>query len=147
MKIDRDAWIVLADGRKALIAQNVGTPLEPKLAVRNVVEAEPNPATHEQGTDRPGRSYDSSGSRRASFSQTDWHEQAEQEFAKRVAGELDNLSRTNAMRRLVLVAAPRSLAQLRLSLSPAVKDRTVSEIDKDLTNHPVAEVEKILAAL
>jgi protein required for attachment to host cells len=147
MKIDRDAWIVLADGRKALIAQNVGTPLEPKLAVRNVLEAEPNPATHEQGTDRPGRSYDSSGSRRASFSQTDWHEQAEQEFAKRVAGELENLSRTNALERLVVVAAPRSLAQLRSSLSPALKDRTIGEIDKDLTNHPVAEVEKILAAL
>jgi protein required for attachment to host cells len=147
MKIDRDAWIVLADGRKALIAQNVGTPLEPKLAVRNVLEAEPNPATHEQGTDRPGRSYDSSGSRRASFSQTDWQEQAEQEFAKRVAGELENLSRTNALERLVVVAAPRSLAQLRSSLSPALKDRTIGEIDKDLTNHPVAEVEKILAAL
>ena len=147
MKIDRDAWIVLADGRKALIAQNVGTPLEPKLAVRNVLEAEPNPATHEQGTDRPGRSYDSSGSRRASFSQTDWHEQAEQEFAKRVAGELEDLSRTNALERLVVVAAPRSLAYLRSSLSPSVKDRTVGEIDKDLTNHPVAEVERILAGL
>jgi protein required for attachment to host cells len=79
--------------------------------------------------------------------QTDWHARAETEFAKTVANALDRLCKDEDVRRLVLIAAPRTLADLRAALPPAVKNRTVSEVGKDLTNHPIAEVEKILAGL
>ena len=147
MKIERDAWIVLADGRKALIAQNVGTPLEPRLSIRRVLEAERNPPTHEQGTDRPGRSFDFASHRRSAVEQTDWHDQAEARFAKIVARELEKLCQSDGVDHLVLVAAPRALAHLRASMAASVKKKTVNEVDKDLTRHPVPEVEKILAAL
>jgi protein required for attachment to host cells len=139
--------VVLADGQKALIAQNAGTLFEPKLTVRTVLEAERNPATHEQGTDRPGRTFGSAGQPRSAVEQTDWHEQAETAFARKVAGELDALSRATEVGSLVLVAAPRTLANLRTAMTSELRNRTVSEIDKDLTNHPVPEVERILAAL
>ena len=147
MKIERDAWIVLADGRKALIAQNTGTPLEPKLTVREVIEAEPNPPTHEQGTDRPGRTHDSTSPGRSAMEQTDWHARAEADFAKTIAQAMEELCAANDAASLVLVAAPRALADIRAAMPVAVRARTVSEVDKDLTNHPVPEIEKILAGL
>ena len=147
MKIEHDAWVVVADGRKALFAQNVGALFEPKLAVRNVIEAEPNPPTHEQGTDRPGRSHDRTSPGRSAMEQTDWHAQAETEFAKTVAGALTDLCREKDVKQLILIAAPRALADLRNALPPAVRERTVREIDKDLTNHPIPRLEKVLADL
>lgn len=147
MKIEHDAWVVVADGRKALIAQNTGTLFEPKLAIRKVLEADPNPPTHEQGTDRPGRAHDRTSPSRSAVEQTDWHARAETEFARSVAEALNDLCEKKDVRSLVLVAAPRALADLRAALSPTVRGRTVSEVDKDLTNHPLAEVEKILAGL
>ncbi len=147
MKIEHGAWVVVADGRKALMAENVGTSFEPKLAMRKVLEAGPNPPTHEQGTDRPGRSHDRTSPGRSAVEQTDWHARAETEFAKSVAEALDGLCKAEGVKRLVLVAAPRTLADLRASISAAVRERTVKEVDKDLTNHPLSEVEKILAGL
>ena len=147
MKIEHDAWVVLADGRKALFAQNVGTPFEPKLARRKVMEAERNPPNREHGTDRPGRSHDRTSPGRSAVEQTDWHARAETEFVKTVAAALDNLCRGEDVRSLVLVAAPRALADLRPALTPAVRGRIAGEVDKDLTNHPLPQVEKILAGL
>lgn len=147
MKIEHNSWVLVADGRKALIAQNVGQLFEPKLEVRKVMEAEPNPPTHVQGTDRPGRSHSSTGPGRSAVGQTDWHDQAETEFAKQVAAALGDLCRDDKVRRLVVVAAPRTLADLRSAMPAAVRERIVGEVDKDLTNHPVSEVEKILAQL
>jgi protein required for attachment to host cells len=147
MKIEHDAWIVLADGRKAVIAQNIGALFEPKLNIHNVIEAAPNPPTHELGADRPGRAHDSTTPGRSAMEQTDWHDQAETEFAKTVASAVEYLCRENDVRSLVLVAAPRALADLRAALPASVRTKTVSEIDKDLTNHPLPQIEKILASL
>lgn len=147
MKIEHEGWVVLADGLKALFAQNMGTPFEPKLAVRKALEGAPNPPTHEQGTDRPGRSHDRTSPGRSAVQQTDWHARAETAFVKSVAKELDALCSSGNVRSLVLVAAPRALADLRAALSTNVRGLAVAEIDKDLTNHPLPEVEKILAGL
>lgn len=147
MKIDHGAFVVLADGRKALVAENVGALFEPKLAIRKVMQAPPNPPTHEQGTDRPGRAHDSTSPGRSAVGQTDWHAQAETAFARDVAGALGDFCSGHDVKSLVLVAAPRALADLRSALPQAVRDLTVGEIDKDLTNHPTPEVERILGAL
>jgi protein required for attachment to host cells len=147
MKIDREGWVVVADGRKALFAQNVGTPLDPKLEIRKVLEAEPNPPTHAQGTDRPGRAHDSTSPGRSAVGQTDWHAQAETEFVRSVARSLEGFCEREGVRSLVLVAAPRALADLRDALAPTVRQRVSKEVDKDLTNHPLPQVEKVLAGL
>jgi protein required for attachment to host cells len=79
--------------------------------------------------------------------QTDWHPRAEAEFVKTIAKALDDLCRKKDVRSLILVAAPRALADLRNALTPAVRQRTVTEVDKDLTNHPLPDVAKVLAGL
>ncbi len=46
-------------------------------------------ATHELGTDAPGRSHSSLGHGRSSVEQTDYHDQAEHDFLIQLAKHLD----------------------------------------------------------
>ncbi|WP_414717991.1 host attachment protein [Thioclava sp. UBA3469] len=48
------------------------------------------------------------------------------------------------MERLVIVAAPRVLGEIRSALHKEVSDVVVAEIDKTLTNHPRDEIEKLV---
>jgi protein required for attachment to host cells len=48
------------------------------------------------------------------------------------------------MKALVIAAPPRTLANLRRAFHPDVSARIIAEIGKDLTNNPVAEIEKRL---
>jgi protein required for attachment to host cells len=45
---------------------------------------------------------------------------------------------------LVVVAPPRTLADLRRSFSDGLRAKIIAEVDKDLTNHPVYEIERLL---
>ena len=100
----------------------------------------------QQGTDRPGRAYSSVGPGRSSVSQTDWHALEEHHFAAEVAATLERIVRERGVEALVVVAPPRTLADLRKAFHPDVKKRIIAELDKDLTKHPVDQIEKHLAA-
>jgi protein required for attachment to host cells len=47
---------------------------------------------------------------------------------------------------LVVVAPPKTLADLRSAFHADVKSRVIAEINKDLTRHPVGEIERHLTA-
>ena len=79
IKIDQGDWVVVCDGKKALILENIGDWKFPNLQTREVFEQK-NPPTHEQGSDAPGRSFQSVGSTRSAMEQTDWHKKAEKDF-------------------------------------------------------------------
>ncbi|MBI3440812.1 MAG: host attachment protein [Proteobacteria bacterium] len=66
-------------------------------------------------------------------------------FTLRLAQWLDTAVNDNAFDRLVLVAAPRMLGNLRKSLSKRVRARVIAEINKDLTKHPEAALRQELA--
>jgi protein required for attachment to host cells len=139
--IPHDAVVFVGDGRKALFLRNDGDDKFPNLKTERVF-VEENPPTHEQGTDRPGRTSQSAGTHRSgSVGQTDWHHLEEHRFTARVVEALETLVRSRKVPALVIVAPPRTLADLRRDLHPDVKKRVVAEIDKDLTNHPVGEIE------
>jgi len=135
--------VFVGDGRKALFLRNQGDAKFPNLRVeRAFVDA--NPPTHEQGSDRPGRAFSSINSRRSSVAQTDWHELEEKTFARDVAAQLERVVRERGIKALVIAAPPRTLAELRHAFHADVKSRIVAELDKDLTKHPVYEIEKHL---
>jgi len=141
LSIPHDAFVFVGDGRKALFLRNDGDEKFPNLKTERVF-AEENPPTHEQGTDRPGRTSQSAGTHRSgSVGQTDWHHLEEHRFTARVTAALETLVRHRKVPALVIVAPPRTLADLRRDLHPDVKKQVVAEIDKDLTNHPVGEIE------
>jgi len=144
--IPHDAFVFIGDGRKALFLRNAGDEKFLNLKTERVILDE-NPPTHEQGTDRPGRAFKRAATNlRSGMDNTDWHELEEHRFAQRVAAALEQLVRTRNVKALVVAAPPRTLADLRHAFHADVKARIVAEIDKDLTKHPVAEIERHLAA-
>ncbi len=142
LMIPHHGCVLVADGRKALVLRNAGHPLNPDLQIRQVMEAPPNPPTHEQGTDRPPRVRVEE--RRSAIAQTDWHDQAEQRFAGEVAAALDRVA--DPIPTLVVVAPPRFLAALRLALPERLRRVAMAEIDQDLTKLTVSEIQEHLCA-
>lgn len=145
MKIGTGDWIVVCDGRKALILENLGDRVFPNLHTREVRE-HPDPPTSAQGTDAPGRVHQAMGGARSSIEQTDWHEESERAFLKALAQRLDLAVTTGETTGLTMVASPRALGMIRLDYSAAVRKALHGEVHKDLVKMPVYEIEKQLLA-
>ena len=139
--IPHDAWVFIGDGQKALFLRNDGDEKFLNLKAERVF-AEDNPPAREQGTDRPGSASKGAGTnRRSGMEMTDWHELEKHHFAQRTAAAMEQIVRARDVKALIIVAPPRTLADLRHAFHPDVKSRIVAEINKDLTKHTVAEIE------
>jgi len=145
LNVSHGDWVVVCDGAKALIFENVGNKFAPKLQAREV-HGQKDPRTRELGSDAPGRSINSIDSRRSAMRQTDWHDQAERAFLHVLAGRLDSAVSSGAAAGLVVVAPPRALGVLREAYSPHVRDALHGELARDFVKLPVREIEKHLAA-
>jgi len=144
-KIRQGDWVIVCDGKKALVLENVGDEKFLNLKTREVYE-HPDPKTHEQGTDAPGRAFQSVGTARSAMEQTDWHTQAEERFLHGLAGHLDAAVIAGKTKSLTVVAPPRALGVLRQAYSAHVRSALRAEIDKDFVKMPVHEIEKHLGA-
>lgn len=145
LRIPHDAAIVVCDGKKALFLRNEGDEEYPNLKVDRVAEAAETGRTGELGTDKPGRTQNVAGPTSA-METTDWHARAERHFAEETARAVAALHDRDNKRKIVLVAPPKTLAALRETLGDTVQPSVLAEIDKDLTHHPVHEIERLLTA-
>ena len=145
VKIRAGDWVVVCDGAKALILENVGDAMFPNLKTREVHE-QADAKTHEIGTDAPGRSYNSVGSARSAMEQTDFHDQAEQRFLIDLAKRLDAAVLGGEAKAMILVAPPRALGVLRQAASEHLRGAIRAQVDKDYVKLPVYEIEKHLTA-
>ena len=146
LKIPHNAFVFVGDGRKALFLRNEGDEKYPFLKTENVFEDE-NPLTHEQGSERPGHVVKAlDASRRSAVEPADWHHIEEHRFTRKVAAAMEEVVRSRKVPALVVVAPPKTLADLREAFHADVKARVIAEINKDLTNHPVGEIETHLTA-
>lgn len=136
-------WVLVADGQKALLLENIGDADLPVLEVRRLREQD-NPPTAEQGTERPGRASDGPSGHRSALDNTDWHQLAEDRFAHDLADMLFRI--VPRYNRLIVAAAPKVLGELRKTLHPEVARRVVAEVAADLTNHPVDEIATLISA-
>jgi len=147
-RLDRlppQALVIACDARKALFLTNAGTAFAPSLETREVLEADDNPPTREQGTDRPGRMPDHTAAGggtgpRSAMEATDLHALAEDRFAAAVAARLAERHRREPVGALVIAAPSRFLGELRRHLDPALLPVVLAEFPKDLTKHPVPEI-------
>lgn len=144
-KMEKGHWAVVCDGRKALILENVGDEKFPNLQTKEVHEHADAP-TREQGTSPPGRSFQSVGSQRSAVEQTDWHDEAERGFLKKLADRLDSAVETGETRTVTMVASPRALGMIRPVYSAALRNAIAREIAKDLVNQPAYEIECALTS-
>lgn len=143
LKIENGDWVLVCDGRKAIILENIGDHVYPNLRVREEREHE-NPPTHMQGLQSPGRVFQSLDHRRSSVEQTDLHEESERIFLTKVAKELDGAVGSGMCRGLIVVAPPPALGHLRQAYGPALRQSLKAEIDKDYVKMPIYDIESLL---
>ncbi|MEO3997768.1 host attachment family protein [Mesorhizobium sp. CAU 1732] len=142
-RLAHDTWVVVADGEKALFLRNEGDAKYPNLEVFREVK-EQNPATHDQGTDRPGRFNDGPSIHRSAVEETDWHRVEKERFAKDIAERLYKSAHRGDFKRLVIVAPPLVMGEMRKELHKEVEDRVVGQVTKTLTSHTIDEIEQLL---
>lgn len=125
-------WILVADGARARIYKNEG----PGKGLQPAIDGEFHhdvPLTHELGTDRPGRTKESASTTRHAMEQADWHRFEKEKFAREMARILERAEQAGAYHRLILVAPPKTLGDLRSVLAATTRKKVTGEIDKDLT--------------
>lgn len=145
LKIRPGEWVVVCDGAKALVLENVGDEVFPNLKTKEVYQQD-DPATHEQGTDAPGRAFSSVGASRSAMGQTDWHDQTERHFLEKLTTRLDAAVSSGEAKSLVIAAPPRALGVLRQHYSHGLRRALRAEIDKDLVKLPIYEIAKHITA-
>lgn len=85
-------------------------------------------------SDRPGRTFDRGGDgRHAKEPHTDPKRHAKAELAQEIGRVLDDERKKHAFDRLILVAPPQFLGDLRTAMSKSVQDLVVAEVNKDLS--------------
>jgi protein required for attachment to host cells len=134
-------WILVCDGaRGRIFSHESGT--KGLTVVTRAGNAEAHRRTRELGSDRPGRTHESThtGQRHAMEPRVDWHRFEKARFAQEMAAVLDRAALDGAMDRLVLVAPPQVLGDLRQALGAHGKGKLAGEINKDLTNLEAAEL-------
>jgi protein required for attachment to host cells len=144
-RVSHNSLILIGDGQRALFLRNRGNAQRPDLVVERILEQD-NPATREQGADRPGRSIAGPGVARSAMEEVDWHDITKERFAIEIAEALYRYAHANHFNELVVIAPPRILGNLRKAFHAEVADRVTAEIPKVLTSHPISEIEKLLAA-
>lgn len=142
-KLPAGVWVVVCDGRKALILENTGDADYPDLRMRET-ETQDASSTAQLGADRPGRVHQSANSRRSAMEETDRHDEAEKAFVTDLVRRLDAALHANEVEALVIVAPPRALGVMRKAYSGRLKAALHAEIAKDLTTVPVHKIESHL---
>lgn len=133
MKIPKGATVAIADGELLNLFHNEGDETQPKLS------ALPEAAISSDNRGSGGRHQSSSAN--PSESQLE-----EDSFAAGTADFLNKQVLDGKIESLIIVAAPRTLGELRKHYHKALSAVLVGEIPKDLTGHSLSDVENIIAA-
>ena len=121
MNLPNGALVAVADGEKLSLFRNTGHNLDIQL------KPMATPEIPERLSGAPGR--------RSSDANPDNDTQAEDGFAMGVAEALNHMALTNKLEALAVVAAPKTLGQLRKHWHKDLQGKLVGEIAKDLTGH------------
>lgn len=139
--LPQGAWVLIADGEKALFLVNVGDDQDMHLVVRREEEQD-NPKAQDWAANRPGRFNDGPSVQRSAVEDTDWHQLEKTRFAKDLAEMLYKDAHADRFDALVIVASRPVLSALRDEMHKEVASRVVLDVPKVLTNHPLDEIEK-----
>lgn len=133
-------WVLIADGARARVLENSG-PGKGLTAIDRLVFKGDHAATRDIVDDREGRTYASHGPGRSAIdAHTDPHRELKRTFAHYLADVLGRELDARAYDRLVIVAAPVTLGDLRKVLTEKVAAKVTGWVHKDLTKTPNSEV-------
>ncbi|MGA1834297.1 host attachment family protein [Rhizobium wenxiniae] len=133
MQLPQHTVIAVADGEKLALFQNDGDEANVKLSAMSSADVD--------------GSKIASGARHPSSAANPCDSQQEEDgFSNGIAEFLNKQVLDGKIKSLVVVAAPRTLGEMRKSYNKALSDILIGELDKDLTGHSISEIEKALAA-
>lgn len=125
-------WTVVADGAHAHIFETRAAGEDP-TRIHSASSEAARALTHELGTEPPGRGIVSGlGRPHGMQPHADWHHQEAEKFATDLAHYLNGEVGPKKVDRLVVVAAPKTLAVIRHKLNKNAQEKVVAEFDKDL---------------
>lgn len=152
-------WILVADGKSAQVYTRMvgekriplaGNAKHPHYDEAFIQELAPVPAMdfkaespeiYETGRDRLARVQESANSaHHMSEPHINIHEEIKRHLMKTVAARLAKALAEKSFDKLVLIAPPKMLGELREYLAPAVKKRIAAEMPKDLTHYEGEEL-------
>jgi protein required for attachment to host cells len=146
-------WILIADGARARLLEQDRKSRQFKPTSEQEFFGS-RAQSKEIGSDDRGRSFDSAGrgqpadvgagGRHGMEPRTDPQRYAEYAFARDLSDHLEKAANEHRFDRLVVVAAPKALGDLRELLPKTVHGKIVAEIAKDLTNVPTRDLGKHL---
>ena len=134
--------VVVADGGGARFLSRI----RPGARLVELVDNRMRLGSTEPPRDRPFRAHDRMGVGRHAIEERNPREAAEEIFLTEVAERIGDLLRSTEAAQLVLCAPPRALGMLRESLSPDVRERTLSW-GKDIIKETPAEIDERLRQL
>lgn len=133
MELPKSTLVVVADGAKLSLFRNGGNEAAPELTALPGISVD----DHNMGS---GGRHPSSSANPADSQQN------EDSFAAGVADYLNKQVLNGKVEHVVVIAAPRTLGELRKHYHTTLSAALVGEIVKDLTGHSTAEIEKALSA-
>jgi len=129
-KIPANAMVVVADGTGARVFRNVGS--DGALSLQQKETLTP-------------QNIDDEGPSGSSPPEQSPNQNDEATFAKQLAKRLNHGALTNAYAKLVLVADPQTLGQMRPQLHKETLQRMHGELAKTLTNSSQQDIERALS--
>lgn len=133
MELPKGAIVAVADGEKLKVFRNSGDAGAPKLSEVTLGQVEAQNA--------------GSGSRHESSSANPSDSQQDEDgFAAGIAELLNKQALDGKAEHVVIIAAPRTLGELRKHYHKTLSAIIVGEIAKDLTGQSIAEIEQAIAA-
>ena len=143
MGIATDTLVLVTDGRKMLFLRNEGDDKHMNLQVENKERRDDAP-DRDLSTDAPGSVFSSGSAARSSYEETDFHQLEEDRWAHEAADRINSRALKNDFDQLVIIAPPKTLGELRKKLHKETEKRTILQIDKEMTNQPLNEIEKLI---
>jgi protein required for attachment to host cells len=134
---------MVADGAKMLFFRNEGDAENINLKVV-AAEQQADLADRDIKTDTAGQMPAGAGPGGSTAGEADFHQQAEDRFAAEAAQRINRGALDNEFEKLVIIASPKTLGELRKHFHKEVEGKIIAEIAKDLTGHPVNKIEAIL---
>ena len=133
MQIPKGTTVAVADGEKLKLFRNSGDQNNPKLIAL-------------PGSDVSGDIKGSGARHQSSSGNPDSSQVEEDGFAAGIADLLNRQVLEGKVTDLIVLAAPRTLGELRKHYHQKLSATLAGEIPKDLTGHSMQDIEKAIAA-
>ncbi len=143
MIISRNAWVVVADGGRANIYENVGEIGEISLKLLRSVDQH-NARKRDNGHDNTSQAIGGQGHHKSALEPKDPQAAEKHDFLQLLIDGLAFDVQSGQCSEMVLIASPAALGDMRQHMPAALAAKIVKEVNKDYTHMAANELSKLL---